>query len=104
METVFQNPTLPHIAYPDERYDQFVVATGVAQGLQGRCLNIIYHEIEFPEDEALVSAWSKRFGEIFRDIRISDDMSMQRAQQLKPLLSTLTLDYILTHPDGWKQL
>ncbi|MDR0575525.1 MAG: hypothetical protein LBG96_16155 [Tannerella sp.] len=90
--------------YPDERYDQFVGATSIVEGLQGRCLSMLHHGLEFPEDKIPVEAWSKKFGEIFNSIRLSDEKTIQRAYKLKPLLNALTLDYILNHPDGWKSL
>jgi hypothetical protein len=94
----------PFPKYPDERYDQFVGATSIAQNLHGRCLSMVYFGVEFPEDKTIVKAWSDRVGEIFNNVRMGDENTIQRAYRLKPLLNTLTLDYMLNHPDGWKEL
>jgi hypothetical protein len=104
METAVKTNLKPFPVYPDERYDQFAGATSIAQNLHGRCLSMTYFGVEFQEDKNIVEAWTNRVAEIFNNVRMSDENTIRRAYKLKPLLNTLTLDYILKHPDGWREL
>jgi hypothetical protein len=104
MNTATTTFFLPLQHYTSAQYGQFVGARAIAEGLQARCLSMLYHEIEFSEDEKPVRAWANKFSEIYDDITLGDDDAIQRAYRLQPLIKTLNLDYILKYPNGWDKL
>ena len=91
--------------YTDEQLDMHVVTKATAQNLAARCYGIMYHEIEFQEDEPKVRAYADTINRIFMNINIDKPETMERViQNLDPLWDKLSLKYILANPDGYRKL
>ena len=88
-----------------EQLDMHVVSKAIVDNLASRCSTILYYQIEFEEDEPLVQAYADRLTEIDLQINILKPETMERViKNLKPLLDKLSLEYILSNPDGYKSL
>ena len=91
--------------FTDEQLDMHVITKAIAGNMAAKCFNILYYHIEFEEDAQPVRAYAERINEISRQINIFKPETMDRVMaNLLPLRDKLSLKYILSHPDGYKEL
>ena len=91
--------------FTDEQLDMHVITKAIAGNMTAKCFSILYHQIEFAEDAPPVQAYADKIDEISRQINILKPETMDRVMNnLLPLREKLSLKYILSHPEGYKEL